>query len=128
MDRRAFLTFGLLIFAGCAQRADWIGGTLVTVDVTGRWTGNYSRSPGGNSGSFDMTLRQTSPKVTGDLGLGGPNVQLWAGRIEGTVSGDVLRFSRPDGQLRGEVTVADDVMTGTATFGTGYDQPGQPVA
>ncbi len=29
----------LVIASGCAQRADWIESTLVTVDVTGRWTG-----------------------------------------------------------------------------------------
>jgi hypothetical protein len=40
------------------------------------------------------------------------------GPIEGTVSGDVLKFSRPDGQLRGEVIVSEDEMSGTVTFGT----------
>jgi hypothetical protein len=34
----------------------------------------------------------------------------------GTVSGDVLSFSRWDGRLRGEVIVAGDEMSGTVTF------------
>ena len=58
MQRRTFLgTLVLLIASGCAQRADWIEGTLVTVDVTGRWDGTYDEPLSG--GRFDMTLDQT---------------------------------------------------------------------
>ena len=39
--RQIALALVLLIVAGCA-RADWIEGTLVTVDATGRWTGTWS--------------------------------------------------------------------------------------
>lgn len=62
----------LLIASGCAQRADWIQGTLVTVDVAGRWTGTFSRvggDPGASAGGLDMTLRQTGPRATGDVRL-----------------------------------------------------------
>ena len=41
----------------------------------------------------------------------------WNGLIEGTISGDVLKFARPDGRLSGEVIVAGDEMSGTVTFG-----------
>jgi len=115
MNASRWLQIGLvlLIASGCVQRADWIGGTLVTVDVTGRWTGTW-----GARGGVDMTLRQTGPRATGDIRLFGdvlaPNA---SGPIEGTVSGDVLTFSRREGGLRGEVIVAGDEMSGTVTFG-----------
>src|SRR5690242_7251806 len=99
MNRRVFLCS--LAVAGCA-RADWIGDTLVTVDVTGRWTGTM---PGQVGGNFIMNLRQTGPKATGDVTLTSPHGHLWSGPIEGTVSGDGLRFSRPDGSMRGELVV-----------------------
>ena len=105
--RALVVGFVMVMASGCAQRADWIEGTLVTVDVTGRWAGTYFQATGGGSGGvFDMTLRQTGPKATGDVRLTGPNVLGWSGPVDGTVSGDVLKFSRPDGRLRGEVTVA----------------------
>jgi hypothetical protein len=67
MKVRRWLQIGLvlLIASGCAQRADWIGGTLVTVDVTGRWVGTWDTPV--FTGRFDMTLQQTGPKATGDV-------------------------------------------------------------
>jgi hypothetical protein len=103
----------LLIASGCA-RSDWIEGTLVTVDVTGRWTGMWSGS--GTAGDFEMTLRQTGPKATGDITLPGAHVHDFSGPIVGAISGDVLSFSLPDGRLRGEVIVAVDEMSGTLTL------------
>ena len=54
MNARRWLQVGLvlLIASRCVQRADWIEGTLVTVDVTGRWTGGmWSQSAvGGGTG------------------------------------------------------------------------------
>ena len=29
----------VLVISGCAQKTDWIEGTLVTVDVSGVWRG-----------------------------------------------------------------------------------------
>ena len=115
-SRTTWLAVGLLlIISGCTQRADWIQGTLITVDVAGRWTGGYSM--GGPGGAVDITLRQTGPRATGHLMLTGFNAQIWSGPVEGTVNGDVLKFGRPDGRLRGEVIVAGDEMAGTVTFG-----------
>ena len=69
MKVRRWLQIGLvlLIAAGCAQRADWIEGTLVTVDVTGWWVGRYSG--GSLDGDVYMALRQIGPKATGDVRL-----------------------------------------------------------
>jgi hypothetical protein len=116
INRRALIgVLAVLIASGCAQRADWIEGTLVTVDVAGRWSGNHSASQGG--GEFDMTLYQTGPKVTGDVTMTLAQPQFRGVSIEGTITGDVLKFGGRDGQLRGEVIVAGDAMTGTVTFG-----------
>ena len=65
-----------------------------------------------------MTLQQTGPKVIGDVSLGGWNAGPFSGPIEGTVTGDALKFSRADrADLRGEAIVAGDALTGTVTFG-----------
>jgi hypothetical protein len=117
MKARRWLQVGLvLLFAsGCAQRSDWVESTLVTVDVTGRWTGQWFGSGGG--GDFAMTLRQTGPKATGDLERSGAaDAHNWNGTIVGTVRGDTLSFGLLDGRLQGEVIVAGDEMSGTITF------------
>ena len=103
----------LLVVSGCAQRADWIDRTIVTVDVEGRWTGTWA-GPGG--GPLALTLRQTGPKVTGDVALIGLSSHRWSGPVEGTITGDMLKFSRPDGLLRGQAIVAGEEMAGTITF------------
>ena len=116
LDRRAFLrTVALFIASGCAQRADWIGSTLVTVDVTGQWVGTWDTPT--QTGEFAMTLQQTGPKATGEVGITGMNAGRFGGPIERTVRGDVFRFNRPDGQLKGDVIAAGDEMSGTITFG-----------
>ena len=103
-----------LIVAGCA-RPDWIESTLVTVDATGRWSGMVL-GHGTVGGRFDMVLRQTGAKVAGDLKLAGGDATLLDGPVEGTIQGDLLKFSRPDGRLRGEAVVAGDQMSGTVIY------------
>ncbi len=107
MNRRAFLC-SLVVAAGCA-RADWIEGTLVTVDVAGVWKGRafLGGTTGGTSGDFQLTLTQRGAKVTGDG-------RFWAQTfsVEGTVRGDMLTFNEPAGHLRGEARVAGDEMSG----------------
>lgn len=103
----------LLVASGCAER-DWVADTLVTVDVTGRWAGKWF-GPGGG-GDFGMTLRQTGPKVKGDVELTSGDAHNWNGSIVGTVKGDGLTFSLWDWRLRGDVTVDEDEMSGTVTF------------
>ena len=105
----------LVLTSGCAK-TDWIDRTLVTVDVTGRWTGQWFGSPGvGGGGDFIMTLQQTGPKATGNVELTGvADSYNWNGLIVGAVKGDVLSFS--NGRMTGELTVAEDEMSGPVTF------------
>ena len=114
----------IVIAAGCA-RADWIEGTLVTVDVAGVWKGRafIGGTTGGTSGDFELTLTQRGAKVTG-------NGQIRAQKfsVEGTVRGDVLTFNEPSGRLRGEARVAGDEMSGegranVGTLGAGSQFP-----
>jgi len=101
----ALLLLGAL---GCAQRTDWIEGTLVTVDVSGVWTGTVV--PGleaGVGGDLQMTLVQRGAKVSGDGRFRATRMA-----IEGTVRGDVFSFSEPGGRFRGEATVTGDEMSG----------------
>ncbi len=102
------LTIGLamVIASGCAQRADWIQETLVTVDVTGVWKGTAHPTVG-VGGNMEMSLKQRGPKVTGEYRL-----RIGTGPIEGTVSGDVFTFSHANGLIRGEATVDGDEMSG----------------
>jgi hypothetical protein len=110
---------GLLIAAalafasGCAK-TDWIERTLVTVDVTGTWSGRIS-SVGSAQGDTDLLveLEQLGSTVKGFLRVrgmsGGRAIQ---GPIEGTVSGDVFRFRNMRGTAEGELTVSGDEMNG----------------
>src|SRR5262245_11594232 len=75
----------LLLDAGCAKRQDWIQATLVTADVSGTWHG-----VAGSSFPYTVTLllEQQGPRVKGRL-----TSSRGYGSIEGTVEGDVFRFS-----------------------------------
>ena len=80
------------------------------------------RAIGGGAahGPFELTLRQTGPKVAGEVRLsGGFTTSLLNGPIEGTITGDVLRFGRPDGRLSGEAIVAGDELSGTVILSLG---------
>ena len=92
----------MLLVAGCA-RPDWIESTLVTVDVSGEWTGRFVSAEG--MIPTRLTLQQTGAKVTGQFSNGG--------RIEGTVNGDVLRVTWA-GYRQFELVVSGDEMHGTA--------------
>ena len=122
------ITAGMLLMAAalatsssCA-RSDWIDRTLVTVDVTGVWSGVISNSLSSVEVSID--LRQEEPRVEGSVKVKGM-IHHWMqdipGPIEGTVSGDRFEFKRTSGPLRGDVTVSGDEMRGQAngTFGSG---------
>ena len=102
------LIAGVLAFgSGCAQ-TDWIDRTLVTVDVTGTWSGI-----GGPSRDLLFELEQQGSRVKGSLRLtpGG------SAELGGTVAGDVFRFralgaSANNRDIEGEVTVSGDEMSG----------------
>ena len=114
-SRRGMLTGAavLAIAAGCA-RADWVGSTLVTVDVTGDWRGSYAS--GTFRGSIAMKLAQQGAKVTGTYELSGPSGA--SGAVAGTISGDTLRFEGST-LLGGQLTIGVDEMAGILTRGSG---------
>ena len=116
------VTAALVLGSSCAG-ADWIDRTLVTVDVTGVWTGDGTRAPYGPI-QVELALEQHGAKVNGNYRLvgGGPSRSLNApsGPIEGTVAGDVFKFRQTNGALVGETTVAGDEMTGSMEAGVAY--------
>ena len=65
-------------------------------------------------GSIELTLEQSGPKVTGRIRLSSLSASRDS-RIEGTVSGDVFRFSTQDGTRTGELQVNGDTMRGLGT-------------
>jgi hypothetical protein len=92
--------------SGCAKR-DWIEQTLVTVDVTGTWL----RTEGA---PLTLTLTQQGTRVTGTILP--PGTSSTGSPIEGTVAGDVFRFTTVSGiSLVGEMTVSGDEMSGHVT-------------
>jgi hypothetical protein len=111
----AALAFG----SGCA-RTDWIDRTLVTVDVTGVWSGKayIPHAVTGLIVDVRLELEQQGSKVKGSIrpsgsipwrSLGRPST---AGPIEGSVAGDVFEFRETNGHIRGQLTVSGDEMTG----------------
>ena len=107
---RAILVALLVCGPGCA-RPDWIQQTLVTVDVTGTW-----RSTEGSL--VDLVLEQEGAKAKGSYRIAFTigTATISSGTIEGTVAGDVLRFSQVGreiyGSFRGEMTVSGDELSG----------------
>ena len=116
---------GVLIVAalacgsGCAK-TDWIDRTLVTVDVTGVWTGTVSGGLGG--GEIRLELQQNGPNVTGHIQAEGRQASFGtaSGPIEGRVSGDTFTFKDTRGGLTAELIVKGDEMRGTASASTQY--------
>ena len=114
MTARLAIILLLVTAAGCA-RPDWIEQTLVTVDVTGVWRGGFVTSQGG--GAMELTLQQSGPKVNGQVTFS--PAYAFNGRIEGTVSGDVLRLRGERTGMTGELQVNGDEMTGRGTTAAG---------
>jgi hypothetical protein len=112
----AWLTLGFLLLtaAGCV-RPDWIEQTLVTVDVTGTWRGNYKSSTVFTGGDVELTLMQKGPKVTGQMSGGQWVVIGGSVPIEGTVNGDTFRFHDTRGTVTGLLQVSGDEMSGSGT-------------
>ena len=110
------LAFGL---AGCAK-PDWIESTLVTVDVTGQWTGGVAGL------RAEMTLRQRGSFVTGEMAIQGYNqgAARGVGPVEGEISGDMLRLRQTNGRWKFELTVGGDEMTGSGSTSGGGWNPG----
>jgi hypothetical protein len=123
------ITAGMLLMAAalaagssCA-RPDWIERTLVTVDVTGVWSGVMARGSGPTSFEITIDLKQEGPKVTGFLKWAGFSYsglyEDLPGPVEGTVSGDRFEFKRINGSFGGAMTVTGDEMTGQGHMSAG---------
>ena len=101
--------------SGCAK-TDWIERTLVTVDVTGVWSGTTTTSQSGVSliGNFivKLELQQRGSRVSGYIHVSPGTTTIASGPLEGEVAGDVFRFKVGRGGLFGELTVNGDEMTG----------------
>jgi hypothetical protein len=110
---RVILVTALACGSGCA-RPDWIERTLVTVDVTGVWSGTAT----GNL-QVELELRQEGPRVTGFVRAKTltPSGQTESGPIDGSVSGDVFTFKQTNGSARGQLSVAGDEMAGVVSAG-----------
>ena len=109
----------LALVSGCA-RTDWIDRTLVTVDVTGVWSGRayIPHAAAGRIIDVRLELKQEGPQVKGSMRPSGSIPWRAAdraatdGAVEGTVAGDVFDFREPNGHITGHLTVSGDEMTG----------------
>ena len=96
----------LVLTSGCA-RQDWIDRTLVTVSVTGTWSGTMTGASGG--AVVLLELQQQGAKVTGVINMPAYGTSF-SGRVDGNVAGDVFTFKDDRGAYSGELTVAGDDM------------------
>jgi len=111
----------LVCASGCAKQ-DWIDRMLVTVDVTGTWTGSVV-SPDGQpriSSEVRLELQQNGSKVIGSF-LAPPVGTSLRGSIpiEGSIASDVFTFKDVRGSFSGELAVSGDEMRGHGTVENG---------
>ena len=104
----AFVATALVLGSGCAKQ-DWIDRTLVTVSVTGAWSGTMTGASGG--AVVLLELQQQGAKVTGVINMPAYGTSF-SGRVDGNVAGDVFTFKDDRGAYSGELTVAGDDMVG----------------
>jgi len=110
-DGTLLMAAALATGSSCA-RPDWIDRTLVTVDVTGVWSGEIAQSGSMSHRELYLELKQEGPKVTGNVRV--PFFSVLSGPIEGTVMGDRFEFSQSNAGMSGEMTVSGDEMKGRA--------------
>ncbi len=109
---RLLIAATLIFAAGCAKQ-DWIDRTLVTVDVTGVWTGGLS---GVGTGSRELLLDlEQGSTVKGSVQVS-PAAGMMADVIDGTIAGDSFRFRDSRGRLEDNLTVSGDEMAGQVSF------------
>jgi hypothetical protein len=100
----------MLVAAGCASG---VGPRTMapTVDNTGKWAGSWvSTNPALDSGTIEMTVKQTESKYAGNLLVTGTPTDP-SGPTEGIVSGNEMRVMRP-ANLTGSLTAQGDTMEG----------------
>jgi hypothetical protein len=108
----------LVVGSGCAKQ-DWIDRTLVTVDVTGTWSGTMmTAGSGGAGGARDVVfeLEQKGSMVKGTMRVTSRGQA--PDTLEGTVAGDVFRFKDPRATWEGELTISGEEMAGRVMTGS----------
>ena len=110
------LSLGTTLAIGCTK-SDWIDRTLVTVDLTGTWSGHLMVAGTGGTGIRDVVfeLEQQGSTVKGSMRVTPRGMA--PSDIEGTVAGDVFRFKDARGTWQGTLTVSGDEMEGPAMTG-----------
>src|SRR5215467_341349 len=103
-----FVATALVFASGCAK-TDWIDRTLVTVSVTGTWSGTMTGASGG--AVVLLELQQQGAEVTGAISMPAYGTSF-SGHVDGNVAGDVFTFKDDRGAYSGELTVAGDDMVG----------------
>jgi hypothetical protein len=112
----ALIAAALAFGSGCAK-TDWIEQTLVTVDVTGTWSGSFQGAGAYATNSVSFQLEQQGSTVKGYIRVsGGDQSSAHSGPIDGTVSGDVFRFKNARGSTDGTLTISGDEMNGEGSF------------
>ena len=104
----------LAVGSGCVK-TDWIDRTLVTVDVTGTWSGSMSGVGITGSRELRLDLEQKGSTVKGSVQVS-PAAGMMADVIDGTIAGDAFRFRDSRGRLEGNLTVSGDEMAGQVSF------------
>src|SRR5262245_27426270 len=98
----------VLLVGGCASGGPSMGAPP-SVNVTGRWLGNWTFDPvsmGG--GQIVMNLNQVGAEVNGNLTVTGPAINR-PSTIQATVEGNQLVMR---GRISGRLTVTGDQMSG----------------
>ena len=103
----------LVVASGCAK-TDWIDRTLVTVDVTGTWSGSL-HGVGTGSRELLLDLKQKGSTVKGSVQVS-PAAGMMPDVIDGTIAGDAFRFRDSRGRLECNLTVSGDEMAGQVSF------------
>ena len=127
MVRIVVATTLVLDGCGCAK-TDWIDRTLVTVDVTGTWSGTMmAAGSGGAGGVRDVVfeLAQKGLTVKGTMRVT-PRGQA-PDTLEGTVAGDVFRFKDPRATWEGELTISGEEMAAPPDTAFRAQYGGRPV-
>jgi hypothetical protein len=118
-----------LVFLNGCRSSDWIDRTLVTVDVTGVWEGNYIAATG--STDVVLVLQQQGARVTGQRNYvgAGSNVSAFLrdAAIEGIVNGDTFTFHDVNATfLEVTLSVNGDEMAGVSQRGTRWQLRRRP--
>lgn len=100
-----------LVVLGITACASMSGGPAPTVDVTGRWSGQWAYTQATlGGGQISMNLKQTGAKVEGDMNVSGTPVPR-TGPVSAVVEGNQLRVTYPS-SITGSLTVQGDTMSG----------------